>query len=182
VVGGTEDSGGTDDASISASEGGNGGLGGVSCGTGGEEDGFGRSQGEDGGAGRSAGGNSDSGGPGTEGGAAGQGGSGSADGAADTGGAADEADDSKGSIRADENDGSGRAEGASGRRAMKRRPHLSQNWPELAMPHLGQNSRGLAAVPGAPAWCLPTARTGSEAGLAAIRLPQTSQMSSVPEL
>jgi len=47
--------------------------------------------------------------------------------------------------------------------ARKRKPHVPQTWPELTVPHRGQYSVGAAAGRGAR--CLPTARTGSEAGV-----------------
>jgi hypothetical protein len=71
--------------------------------------------------------------------------------------------------------GWGSVRGVNGRRTRK--PHFSQNWSEFGFPHHGHASSGLPAGRVPPAWCLPTTRTGLEA----VRVPQTSQKSSVTE-
>jgi hypothetical protein len=108
----------------------------------------------DGDPGLDTGGNSDSGGPA----------GGGEDGGAETG----QTGASQGSVRGEEKGGSGRVSGANGLRARNRKPHASQDWPELTVPHRGQVSAGLGAAPGLGAWCLPTVRTGSEAGALAM--------------
>ena len=117
----------------------------------------------DGGPGSDTGGNSDSGGPAA----------GGEDGGAGAGAGQD--GDSRGWVRVAEKGGSGSVNGANGRRARNRKPHASQNWPELTVPHRGQVSAGLGAAPGRGAWCLPTVRIGSETAALAMRWPQTSQ-------
>ncbi len=80
-----------------------------------------------------------------------QGGSEGGVGAADQDDGEGEDGESEGSVRVPEKDGSGLACGAKDRRSAKRNPHLWQNWPEVATPHLGQVSAGPAAAPGRPA-------------------------------
>jgi hypothetical protein len=58
------------------------------------------------------------------------------------------------------------------------KPQASQNWPVLAVPHVGQDSPARAAASGGGAL---TAGDGPDAGLPAMRMPHTSQKSSVAE-
>src|ERR1017187_4206511 len=66
----------------------------------------------------------------------------------------------------------------------KLKPHASQNWPDLRVPHLGQGSppltawsdRCLPAVAGRPA-----AEVAGVTGAPARRMPHTSQKSSLTE-
>ncbi len=62
-----------------------------------------------------------------------------------------------------------------------RKPHQSQYSPDTAELQRGQDAAAAAAAAGLGAWCFPASRAWPEAGLAGIRVPQTSQKSALAD-
>ena len=112
-----------------------------------------------------SGGNSDSGGPDDE-----------LAGGKSSGGGTGWRDGDRGPAKADDDGSAGRTRGANGLRARR---HVSQNGPDTGAPQAGQDSPSFAARGPSPC-CFPVVRPGS-AGLPPMRVPQTSQKSSVAE-